>query len=58
MSNFTTTTTVFSTVNMTEGMSDRLDNNHNYSEWGLEDNIECYGATDDEMEIYAKISFW
>ena len=31
---------------------------NNFTEWGLEDNIECYGASDEEMEIYAKISFW
>ena len=42
-------------LNVTESTASVLTN---FTEWGLEDNLECYGATDEEMEIYAKISFW
>jgi hypothetical protein len=31
---------------------------NNFTEWSLEDNFECYGATGEEMDIYDEISFW
>ncbi len=38
-----------------------LDRINNFTEWSVDEgyeSFECYGATDEEMEIYAKISFW
>jgi hypothetical protein len=30
----------------------------NFTDWDLDECLECYGATDEEMDIYAKVSFW
>jgi hypothetical protein len=45
-------------INSTTTVGRSIEHINNFTEWSIDESFECYGATDEEMEIYAKISFW